>query len=157
MTGVLPEPINLKKNKTRTQSQSPLMERTNLPEAVTSSSKQTEVNTTPPMPEALTTSIPTFDGKNEKFELFEDLFRNNIRMHPQLTEIQRINYFHSLLRGKALQGFRNLDDAKKNNLEDIMTTFKRRFGDYLSAAKDRCEWERFRPSNTKITQYLGVA
>ena len=56
-----------------------------------------------PMPKALTASHPVFDGKSEKFELFEDLFRNNIKKHPHLTEIQKINYFHSLLRGSALQ------------------------------------------------------
>ena len=41
-----------------------------------------------PMPKALTASLPVFDGKSEKFELFEDLFRNTIRMYPHLTEIQ---------------------------------------------------------------------
>ena len=34
----------------------------------------------PPMPKALTASLPVFDGKSEKFELFGDLFRNNIKM-----------------------------------------------------------------------------
>ena len=29
----------------------------------------------PPMPKALTASLPVFDGKSKKFELFEDLFR----------------------------------------------------------------------------------
>ena len=32
-----------------------------------------------PMPKALTASLPVFDGKSAKFELFEDLFRNNIK------------------------------------------------------------------------------
>ena len=67
----------------------------------------------PSMPKTLTASLPVFDGKSEKFELFEDLFRNNIKMYPHLTEIQKINYFHSLLRGNALQAHCNLDDAKK--------------------------------------------
>ena len=38
-----------------------------------------------PMPKALTASLPVFDGKSEKFELFEDLFRNNIKMYLHLT------------------------------------------------------------------------
>ena len=42
-----------------------------------------------PMPKALTASLPVFDGKSEKFELFEDLFRNIIKMYPHLTEIQK--------------------------------------------------------------------
>ena len=52
-------------------------------------------STTPSMPKALTTSLTTFDGKSDKFEFFEDLFRNNIKMYPQLTEPQKVNYFHS--------------------------------------------------------------
>ena len=51
-----------------------------------------------PMPKALKASLPVFDGKSEKIELFEDLFRNNIKMYPYLTDKQIINYFHSLLR-----------------------------------------------------------
>ena len=71
-----------------------------------------------PMPKALTASLlPVFDGKSEKFELFEDLFRNIIKMYPHLTEIQKINYFHSLLRGNALQAYCNFYDTKKDNLE----------------------------------------
>ena len=54
-----------------------------------------------PMPKALTASLPVFDGKSEKYELFEDIFRNNIKMYPHLTERQKINYFHSLLRGNV--------------------------------------------------------
>ena len=42
-----------------------------------------------PMPKGLTASLPVFDGKSEKFELFEDLFRNNFKMYPHLTEIQK--------------------------------------------------------------------
>ena len=114
--------------------------------------------TTLPMPKALTASLPTFDGKSEKFELSEDLFRNNIKMYPHLTEIQKINYFHSLLRGDALQAFCNIEDTKKDSLDEIMTLFKRRFGDYLSMAKARCEWDalKFDPSNQKLHEFLDV-
>ena len=92
-----------------------------------------------PMPNALTASLPVFVGKSEKVELFEDLFRNNIKMYPHLTEIQKIIYFHSLLRGNALQAYCNLDDTKKDNLEEVITAFKRRFGDFQYSAKARCE------------------
>ena len=44
-----------------------------------------------PMPKAFTAPLPTFDWKSENFELSEDLFRNNIKMYPHLTEIQKIN------------------------------------------------------------------
>ena len=111
-----------------------------------------------PMPKALTASLPVFDGKSEKFELFEDLFRNNIKMYPHLTEIQKINYFHSLLRGNALQAYCNLDDTKKDNLEEVITAFKRRFGDFQSSAKARCEWDalHFDPIKQKLHEFLDV-
>ena len=102
-----------------------------------------------PMPKALTASLPVFDGKSEKFELFGDLFRNNIKMYHHLTETQKINYFHSLLRGNVLQAYYNLDDTKKDNLEEVITAFKRRFGDFQSAAKARCEWDALHFDTTK--------
>ena len=111
-----------------------------------------------PMPKALTASLPVFDGKSEKFELFEDLFRNNMKMYPHLTEIQKINYFHSLLRGNALQAYCNLDDTKKGNLEEVITAFKRRFGDFQSSAKARCEWDalHFDPTKQKFHEFLDA-
>ena len=111
-----------------------------------------------PMPKALTASLPVFDGKSEKFELFEDLFRNNIKMYPHLTEIQKINYFHSLLRGNALQAYCNLDDTKKDNLEEVITAFKRRFGDFQSSAKARCELDalHFDPTKQKLHEFLDA-
>ena len=111
-----------------------------------------------PMPKALTASLPVFDGKSEKFELFEDLFRNNIKMYTHLTEIQKINYFHSLLRGSALQAHCNLYDTKKDYLEEVITAFKRRFGDFQSAAKARCEWDAlyFDPTKQKLHEFLDM-
>ena len=111
-----------------------------------------------PMPKALTASLPVFDGKSEQFELFEDLFRNNIKMYPHLTEIQKINYFHSLLRGNALQAYCNLDDNKKDNLEEVITAFKRRFGNFQSSAKLRCEWDalHFDPTEQKLHEFLNT-
>ena len=54
------------------------------------------------LPKSLTTTMPTFDGKSEKFGLFEDRFQTNLKIHNQLTEQDKINYFHSLMRGVAL-------------------------------------------------------
>ena len=60
------------------------------------------------LPKSLTTTMPTFDGKSEMFELFEDLFQTSSKIHNQLTEKDKINYFHSLMRGDALQTFKNI-------------------------------------------------
>ena len=50
--------------------------------------------------------MPTFDGKSEKIELFEDIFQTSLKIRTQLTEEDRINYFHS--KGGALQTFKKL-------------------------------------------------
>ena len=52
--------------------------------------------------------MPTFDGKSEKFEPFEDLFQTSLMIHIQLTEDDRINYVDSFMRGDALQNFKTL-------------------------------------------------
>ena len=38
-------------------------------------------NRTSKLPKSLTTTMPTFDGKSDKFELFEDLFRTSLKIH----------------------------------------------------------------------------
>ena len=38
------------------------------------------------LPKSLTATMPTFDGKSEKFEQFEDLFQTSLKIHNQLTE-----------------------------------------------------------------------
>ena len=157
VTGVLNDSTNQpKRTKVRSQSQPPSKER---PAITRTLFAPEQTNTTMlPMPKALTASLPTFDGKSEKFELFEDLFRNNFKMYPHLTEIHKINYFHSLLRGDALQAFCNIEDSKKDSLDEIITIFKRQFGDYLSMAKARCEWDalKFDPSTQKLHEFLDV-
>ena len=157
VTGVPTESTNHPKTpKIKSQSQPASKE----PPAVARTLFGAERNDNPalPMPKALTASLSTFDGKTEKFELFEYLFRYNIKMYPHLTELQKIKYFHSLLRGDAIQAFRIIEDAKKNSLEEIKTIFKRRFGDYLSMAKTRCEWDalRFDPTTQKLHEFLDV-
>ena len=69
------------------------------------------------LPKPLTTTMPTFDGKSEKFELFEDLFQTSLKIHNQLTEEDQINYFNSLMRGNALQTFKNITSPNRENLE----------------------------------------
>ena len=157
VTGVLTDSTNQsKRTKARSQSQPPSKERPIVARTLFATDKND--GTAPPMPEALTASLPTFDGKSEKFELFEDLFGNNIKMYPRLTEIQKKHYFHSLLRGDALQAFCNIEDTKKDSLDEIMTIFKRRFGDCLSMVKARCEWDalKFDPSNQKLHKFLDI-
>ena len=71
--------------------------------------------------------MPTFDGKTEKFELLEDLFQTRLKIHNQLTEDDRFNYFHSLMRRDALQTFKNINGPTRENLEEILTVFRRKY------------------------------
>ena len=60
------------------------------------------------LPKSLTTMMPMFDGKSEKFELFEDLFQTSLKIHNQLTKEDRINYSHSLMRKDTVQTSKNI-------------------------------------------------
>ena len=66
------------------------------------------INRISKLPNSLTTTMPTFDGQSEKFELYEDLFQISLKIHNQLTEEDKTNYFQSLMRGDALQTFKNI-------------------------------------------------
>ena len=56
----------------------------------------------------VSTNTRIFDGKNEKFKLFEDLFHTVLKMQPEMTEAKKINHFRDHLREEALQTFRNI-------------------------------------------------
>ena len=54
----------------------------------------------------VSTKTLIFDGKNEKVELFEDLFHTVLKMQPEMTEAMKNNHFNAHLRNEALQTFR---------------------------------------------------
>ena len=108
------------------------------------------------LPKSLTTTMPTFDGKSEKFELFEDLFQTSLKIHNQLTEEDRINYFHSLMRGDALQTFKNISSPNRENLTEILTVFRRKYVKPQSTATARHKFQQlvFNPANQKLIDFL---
>ena len=77
--------------------------------ASNSISANININRTSKLPESIMTTMPTFHGKSEKFELFGDLFQTSLKIHNQLTEEDKINDFHS-----------------KENLAEILTVFRRK-------------------------------
>ena len=100
--------------------------------------------------------MPTFDGKSEKFELFEDLFQTSLKIHNQLTEEDKTNYFHSLMRGDALQTFINITSPNRENLGEILTVFRRKYVKPQSMATAKHKFQRlvFNPANQKLIDFL---
>ena len=98
----------------------------------------------------------TFDGKSEKFELFEDLFHTMIKMPPEMTEQMKINHFHSLLRKNALQAFRNINTTNRQTLEDVLVIFRRKYVKPESQATAKHKWHRliFDPNTMKLPDFL---
>ena len=108
------------------------------------------------LPKSLMTTMPTFDGKSEKFELFEDLFKTNLKIHNHLTEQDKIYYFHSLMRGDALQTFKNVSSPNRENLTQILTVFRRKYVKPQSTATARHKFQQlvFNPANQKLIDFL---
>ena len=108
------------------------------------------------LPKSLTTTMPTFDGKTEKFELFEDLFQTSLKIHNQLTEDDRINYFHSLMRGDALQTFKNINGPTRENLGETLAVFRRKYVKPQSMATAKHKFQKlvFNPANQKLVDFL---
>ena len=94
------------------------------------------------LPKSLTTTMPTFDGKSENFKLFEDLFQTSLKIHNQLTEEDKINYFNSLMRGDALQTFKNITSPNRGNLGEILTVFRRKYLKPQSMATAKHKFQR---------------
>ena len=104
----------------------------------------------------VSTTTLTFDGKSEKFELFEDLFHTMIKMQPDMTEAMKINHFHSLLKKNALQTFRNINTANRQTLKDILAVFRRKYVKPESQATAKHKWHRlvFDPNTMKLPDFL---
>ena len=110
----------------------------------------------PKLPKSLTMTMPTFDGKPENFELFEGLFQTSLKINNQLTEEDKINYFHSLLRGDDLQTFKNITSPNRGDLGEIPTVFRRKYVKPQSMATAKRKFQRlvFNPANQKLLDFL---
>ena len=108
------------------------------------------------LPKSLTTTMPTFDWKSEKFELFEDLFQTSLKIHNQLTEEDKIYYFHSVMHGDALHTFRNIGSPNRENLTEILTVFRRKHlkPQSMTTAKHKFQQLVFNPVKQKLINLL---
>ena len=114
------------------------------------------INRISKLPKSFTTTMPTFDGKSEKFELFEDLFQTSLKIHIQLTEDDRINYFHSLMRGDALQSFNYINGPTRENLGENLAVFRRKYVKPQSTATAKHNFQKlvFNTANQKLVDFL---
>ena len=116
-----------------------------------------KINNISKLPKSLTTTMPTFDGKFEKFELFGDLFQTRLKIHNQLTEDDRFNYFHSLMTGDALQTFENINGPTRENLGEILAVFRRKYvkAKSMEIAKHKLQELVFNPAIQKLVDFLN--
>ena len=98
------------------------------------------------------TTMTTFDRNSKNFELFEDLFQTILKIVNQLTEEDKKYYFHSLMRGDALQGFKNNSSLNRENLTEILTVFCRKYvkPQSIATAKHKFQLLFFNPANQKV-------
>ena len=104
----------------------------------------------------VSTNTLIFDGKNEKFELFEDLFHTMLKMQPDMTEAMKINHFHAHLRKEALQTFRNISALNKKTLDDVLIVFRRKYVKPESQATAKHKWHKltFDPNTKSLPDFL---
>ena len=91
-------------------------------------------------PVSANTSI--FNGTNEKFEIFEDLFHTMLKMQPELTEAMKFNHFHSHLQKETLQTFRNIKASNKKILDDVLILFRQKHNKPQSQATTKHKWHK---------------
>ena len=117
---------------------------------------QNNINRISKLPKSLTTTMPTFEGKSEKFQLFEDLFQTSLKIHNDLTENDRINYFHCLMKGDALQTFNNINGPTRENLGEILAVLRRKYVKPQSMATAKHKFQKlvFNPANQKLVDFL---
>ena len=114
------------------------------------------INRISKLPISLTTTMPTFEGKSEKFELFEDLFQLSLKTRKQLTEEVNIGYFHSLMCGDVLQSFKNITSPNREFVGEILTVLRRKYvkPQSVATAKRKIQRPVFNPVNQKIIDFL---
>ena len=118
--------------------------------------------TTQQRPQAATMLKPVctntliFDGKNEKFELFEDLFHTMLKMQPEMTEAMKINHFHAHSQKEALRTFRNISAINKKTLDDVLIVFRRKNVKPESQATVKPKWHKliFDPYTKSLPDFL---
>ena len=104
----------------------------------------------------VSTNTLIFDGKNEKFELFEDLFHTKLKMQLEMTEAMKSNHFHAHLRKEAVQIIRNISVSNKKTLDDVLIVFRRKYVKPVSQVTAKHKWHKltFDPNTKSQSDFL---
>ena len=104
----------------------------------------------------VSTNTLIFDGKNENFELLEDLFHTMLKMQPEMTEAMKVNHFHAHLRKQALQTFRNINAPNKKTVDDVLIVFRRKDDkpESQATAKHKRHKITFDPNTKSLSDFL---
>ena len=73
------------------------------------------------------TNTLMFDGRNEKFKQFADLFHTMLKMQPEMREAIKVNHSHAHLKKEASQPFRNINANNRTNLEEVIIVFSQKY------------------------------
>ena len=104
----------------------------------------------------VSTNTLIFDGKNMKFELFEELFHTMHKMQLEMTEAMKNNHFHAHLRKEAFQTFRNISASNKKTLDYVLIVFERKYVKPKSQATAKHKWHKlkFDPNTKSLPDFL---
>ena len=88
--------------------------------------------------------------------MFEDVFQRSLKVHNQLTEDDRINYFHSLLKENALQTFKIITSPFRGNLGEFLSVFSGKYFKTQSKAAGKHKYQKvvFIQANQKLVYLL---
>ena len=104
----------------------------------------------------VSTNTLIFDGKNKKFEHFEDLFHTMLKMQPDMTEAMKNNNSHAHLRKEALQTFRIISASNKKTLDVVLIVFRRKYVKLELQATAKHKWHKltFDPNTKSLPDVL---
>ena len=79
-----------------------------------------------------------------------------MQIHNQLREEDKLNYFHSLFGGDALQTFKNITSPNREFFGEILTVFRKKCVKPQSRATTKHNFQRlvFNPANQKLIDFL---
>ena len=104
----------------------------------------------------VSTNTLIFDGRDEKFELFEHLYHTMLTMQLEMTEAMKIYQFDAHLRKEALQTIRNISASNNTTLDDVLIVFRHKIVKPESRATAKHKWHKLTidPNTKSLSDFL---